>query len=114
MTVGVSLKVIAIALLDVMVDGMIVMVSTSRNRSLIQSLVYGFRFGGGMLCGWSAGKLIGGGVASFVQFYYIFSLLSLLAILPVLIFKSSDLEQARNSEDERLSAERGDHHGSLD
>ncbi|MBN2288070.1 MAG: hypothetical protein JXQ83_01975, partial [Candidatus Glassbacteria bacterium] len=49
MTLGVSLKVIAVAVLDVLIDGLIVAVSTARNRSFIQNLVYGCRFGGGMV-----------------------------------------------------------------
>ena len=87
MTAGVSLKVFAIACLDVLIDGMIVEVSTARNRSLIQSLVYGCRFGGGMLCANWAGGRIGDSALDFIQIYYIFSLLSLIALVPVLIYR---------------------------
>ncbi|OGG03258.1 MAG: hypothetical protein A3F83_04155 [Candidatus Glassbacteria bacterium RIFCSPLOWO2_12_FULL_58_11] len=87
MTAGVSLKVFAIACLDVLIDGMIVEVSTARNRSFIQSLVYGFRFGGGMLCANWAGGRIGDSALDFIQIYYIFSLLSLVALVPVLIYR---------------------------
>ncbi|MEA1997401.1 MAG: MFS transporter [Gemmatimonadota bacterium] len=98
MTAGVSLKVIAIACLDVIVDGMIVEVSNKRNRSFIQSLVYGCRFGGAVLCSIWAGGKIGGGAAAFIQIYYMFSLLSLLALVPILIYRSRDLEKGGEQE----------------
>jgi predicted MFS family arabinose efflux permease len=105
MTLGVSLKVIAVALLDVLIDGMIVTVSTAKNRSFIQSLVYGCRFGGGMACGLTAGWLIGGGLAGFVQFYYVFSLLSLVLLVPVMIFRelgSAESKSTDNGEEQSL------------
>ncbi|MFH1071478.1 MAG: MFS transporter [Candidatus Glassbacteria bacterium] len=95
LTLGVSLKVVAIACLDVLIDGMIVEVSTKRNRSFIQSLVYGCRFGGGMLCSILAGARIDLGAAAFVQIYYIFSVLSLAALVPVLIYRN--VEPAGNA-----------------
>jgi len=105
MTLGISLKVIAIALLDVLIDGIIVKVSNTKNRSSIQSLVYGFRFGGNTICGLTAGWLIGGGIATFVQFYYVFSLISLLVLVPVLICSSPEvMEEAGGSQGkERIS-----------
>jgi predicted MFS family arabinose efflux permease len=95
MTLGVSLKVIAIALLDVLIDGMIVAVSTDRNRSFIQSLVYGCRFGGSMLCATWAGGRIETGVAAFTQIYWVFSLISLAVLLPVLIYRKRAVEESR-------------------
>jgi predicted MFS family arabinose efflux permease len=86
-TLGVSLKVIAIAILDVLIDGMIVIASHSRNRTFIQSLVYGCRFGGAMLCSVWAGARIAESVAAFTQIYYLFSLFSLLILVPVLIYR---------------------------
>jgi len=87
MTLGVSLKVIAVAILDVLIDGMIVIASNSRNRSFIQSLVYGCRFGGAMLFSlWARGQ-IGDSAAAFIQIYYLFSVFSLLVLVPVLIYR---------------------------
>ena len=108
MILGVSLKVIAIAILDVLIDGMIVTVSTTKNRSFIQSLVYGFRFGGNIVCGLTAGWLIGGGAATFVQFYYFFSLLSLIMLIPVMIYRHlENMEKAgRSAGDEGISLEK--------
>ena len=113
MTFGVSLKVIAVALLDVIVDGMIVIASNRKNRSFIQSLVYAARFGGGMLCAWSAGNMIAGGVLTFIQFYYIFSALSLMTLIPVLIYRGekvsegfTDQSESRVEKDELSMRER--------
>ncbi len=98
MTLGVSLKVLAVAVLDVIIDGMIVRVSTARNRSFIQSLVYACRFGGGMLLASWAGGRIDQGAAAFIQIYYLFSLLSLAALLPVLLYRRKDYEAAPSPE----------------
>lgn len=95
MGVGVSLKILAIAVLDVLIDGMIVTSSNARNRSFIQSLVYGCRFGGAMLTANVAGGMIGSDAAVFVQIYYFYSLLSVAALLPVLLFRSKDIEEGR-------------------
>ncbi len=95
MGVGVSLKILAIAVLDVLIDGMIVTVSNKRNRSFIQSLVYGCRFGGAMLTANVAGGMIGGEAAAFVQIYYFYSLLAVAALLPVLLFRKADIEAGR-------------------
>ncbi len=95
MIVGVSLKVVAIALLDVLIDGMIVSVSSAKNRSLIQSIVYGARFGGGMLCANWAGGMISESAAAFTQIYYVFSLASLAVLLPVFLYKRSIVEAQR-------------------
>ena len=87
MSIGVSLKVIAVAILDVLIDGMIVIASNSKNRSFIQSLVYGCRFGGAMLFSlWARGQ-IGESAAAFIQIYYMFSLFSLLVLIPVVIYR---------------------------
>ena len=100
MIVGVSLKVVAIALLDVLIDGMIVTVSTEKNRSFIQSLVYGARFGGGMLCANWAGGMISGpdSAAAFAQIYYVFSLASLAVLLPVFLYRRGTVEATRAAE----------------
>jgi predicted MFS family arabinose efflux permease len=95
MGVGVSLKILAIAILDVLIDGMIVTASNSRNRSFIQSLVYGCRFGGAMLTANIAGGMIGDDAAVFVQIYYFYSLLAVAALLPVLIYRRADIEAGR-------------------
>lgn len=98
MGVGVSLKILAIAVMDVLIDGMIVAASNARNRSLIQSLIYGCRFGGSMLTANVAGGMIGDGAAAFVQIYYFYSLLAVAALLPVLLYRSRDIEQRREQE----------------
>lgn len=105
MIIGVSLKVVAIALLDVLVDGMIVSVSTTRNRGFIQSLVYGARFGGGMICATVAGGMIDGGAAAFAQIYYFFSLASLAVLLPAFVYRAAAVGENRSPE--TLSAETG-------
>ncbi len=99
-TLGVSLKVIAIAVLDVLIDGMIVRVSTVKNRSLIQNLVYGCRFGGSMLCAVLVGWQFSQGAAVFPIIYKIFSVLSLAVLLPVFIYRKGDIETADTIEDQ--------------
>lgn len=107
MGVGVSLKILAIAILDVLIDGMIVTASNRRNRSLIQSLVYGCRFGGAMLTANVAGGMIGNDAAVFVQIYYFYSLLAVAALLPVLLFRKADIEAGRKQGgQEQMPAER--------
>ncbi|MBW7995447.1 MAG: folate/biopterin family MFS transporter [Candidatus Glassbacteria bacterium] len=98
MLIGISLKIMAIAVLDVLIDGMIVATSTARNRSFIQSLVYGCRFGGAMLTAEVAGGMIGDGAAAFVQIYYFYSLLALAALLPVLLFRREEVESRQSLE----------------
>lgn len=105
MIAGVSLKVVAIALLDVLIDGMIVSVSSAKNRSLIQSIVYGARFGGGMLCANFAGGMISESAAAFTQIYYIFSLLSLAVLLPVFLYRRGSIQAQREKEREDTTAE---------
>jgi len=104
MTLGISLKVLAIAFLDVLIDGMIVAVSTAKNRSFIQSLVYGCRFGGGMLCARWAGASITESTAAFTQIFYLFSLLSLLILIPVLIYRRRDVEEHSGQREEQRQA----------
>lgn len=92
MTIGVSLKIIAIACLDVLIDGMIVIASNAKNRSFIQSLVYGCRFGGAMICYPLAGNWIGAGdnAVAFIELYYLFSVISLLVLIPVMIYNEQN------------------------
>jgi|GEM_PF-2972547 len=96
MTLGVSLKIIAIACLDVLIDGMIVIVSNAKNRSFIQSLVYGCRFGAYMLCSIFAGPQIDKGIEASIQIFYLFSLASLLLLIPVLLYRGKDLQQSES------------------
>jgi predicted MFS family arabinose efflux permease len=100
MTVGVSLKVLAIAFLDVLIDGMIVKVSNSGNRSFIQSLVYGCRFGGAMIFSTWAGNKITQGAVAFVEIYYLLSVFSLLFLIPVLLYRRNYLAQEKSGENE--------------
>ncbi len=95
MIAGVSLKVVAIALLDVLIDGMIVSVSHAKNRSLIQSIVYAARFGGGMLCANWAGGMITESTAAFTQIYYVFSVASLVVLLPVFLYRRRSVEAGK-------------------
>ena len=98
MGVGVSLKILAIACLDVLIDGMIVAASNAKNRSLIQSLVYACRFGGAMLTANVAGAMIGDTAASFVQIYYFYSVLVLAALIPVALYRGDALQHGRDVE----------------
>ena len=95
MIAGVSLKVVAIALLDVLIDGMIVSVSHAKNRSLIQSIVYAARFGGGMFCANWAGGMITESTAAFTQIYYVFSVASLVVLLPVFLYRKRFVEAGK-------------------
>ena len=81
------------------------MPATGKNRSFIQSLVYAARFGGGMICAWGAGNMIAGGVLTFVQFYYIFSAVSLMALIPVVVYRrekdsGNDTGQSKSQDQE--------------
>ena len=98
MTLGISLKVIAIAVMDVLIDGMIVTVSTAKNRSHIQNLIYGCRFGGSMLCALLVGWQYRQGAAVFPMIYQIFSVISLAVLIPVFLYRRKDLDAARGLE----------------
>jgi len=110
MTLGVSLKVIAIACLDVLIDGMIVIASNAKNRSFIQSLVYGCRFGSAMICYPLAGNWIGAGdsAVAYIQIYYLFSLISLLFLIPVMIYHEQNGRGDLSQREKEESAEQGE------
>ncbi len=105
-TLGASLTIIAIAALDVLIDGLIVKTSTEKNRSFIQSLIYGCRFGGSSFCSLWAGAEMDLGIIGFLQVFHLFSMLSLLCLVPVLLFRDENLGKAElteNKQDEEKS-----------